>query len=370
MRVRTMSIRQNQWASTAPWPETKIASVGTATPPASYTQKELVDLFAIDDPKVRSLFLKSSIQRRHLILPGITSNGALKAETQGELLSKHRKWTVDVGTEAIQRCLDKMGATPSQISFLCCVTTTGFMTPGVSALICQELALAPECARLDVVGMGCNAGLNSLNATSSWATANPGKLAIMLCVEICSAGYVIDHTMRTAVVNCLFGDGGAALAVVADGADQGPAILKFRSHIITDAIDAMRYDWSDEHHKFNFFLDPQIPYTIGANVAGIIDGLLCQTGVRRSDIKHWLIHSGGKKVIDAIRVNLGLSAFDVRHTIGVLRDYGNLSSASFLFSYQRLLDEENISTGDYGVMITMGPGSTIESALLQWRRGE
>jgi 3,5-dihydroxyphenylacetyl-CoA synthase len=105
---------------------------------------------------------------------------------------------------------------------------------------------------------------------------------------------------------------------------------------------------------------------VGANVESTIDGLLRHTGLRRSDITHWLVHSGGKKVIDAIRVNLGLSAHDLRHTTGVLRDYGNLSSGSFLFSYQRLLNEGTVVRGNYGVMITMGPGSTIESALLQW----
>jgi 3,5-dihydroxyphenylacetyl-CoA synthase len=56
----------------------------------------------------------------------------------------------------------------------------------------------------------------------------------------------------------------------------------------------------------------------------------------------------------------------VRHTIGVMRDYGNLSSGSFLFSYERLLREGVTKPGDYGVLMTMGPGSTIETALVQW----
>ena len=87
---------------------------------------------------------------------------------------------------------------------------------------------------------------------------------------------------------------------------------------------------------------------------------------RRSDIAHWIVHSGGKKVIDSVKVNLGLSAHDVRHTISVLHDYGNMSSGSFLFSYERLLEEGTVQAGDYGVMMTMGPGTTIETALLRW----
>jgi len=128
----------------------------------------------------------------------------------------------------------------------------------------------------------------------------------------------------------------------------------------------MRYDWDNKQGKFSFFLDPDIPYVVGAHAELVVNRLLSEAGLRRGDISHWLVHSGGKKVIDAIRVNLGLTRHDVRHTTDVLRDYGNLSSGSFLFSYQRLLHEKVARPGDYGVFITMGPGATIETALIQW----
>lgn len=128
----------------------------------------------------------------------------------------------------------------------------------------------------------------------------------------------------------------------------------------------MRYDWDDAQGKFSFFLAPDIPYVVGAHTELVVGRLLSGTGLRRSDIRHWLVHSGGKKVIDAVRVNLGLTRHDVRHTTSVLRDYGNLSSGSFLFSYQRLVGEDVTRPGDHGVLMTMGPGSTIETALVQW----
>ena len=355
--------------SFSPRLKTRIVGVGTATPPTSYTQLELLDRFGIKDRRIRSIFANSAIERRYLILPYMSKNGSHPNESQGELLTKHKKYAIDIGAQAVRACISSCNASLSDISFLCCVTTTGFLSPGVSAFLCRELGLDPDRARLDVVGMGCNGGLNALNATASWASANPGKLAIMLCVEICSAAYVIDETVRTGVVNSLFGDGAAAIALrsaAGDNASAGPAILKFNSRLITEAIDAMRYDWDESNSKFSFFLDPQIPYVVGANIEATIHGLLANTGLRRSDIVHWVVHSGGKKVIDAIRINLGLSAHDLRHTISVLRDYGNVSSSSFLFSYQRLMSEGTIAHDDYGVMIAMGPGSTIESALLQW----
>jgi polyketide synthase Type III len=346
-----------------------IAGVGTAAPGSSYSQREVLDLFGIQDHRTRSLFLNSAIARRHLILPPVAENGMLRTETQGELLQKHRSAALDIGARAIRACLEAVAADPSDISFLCCATTTGFLTPAVSALLCQELGLKNTCARLDIVGMGCSAGLNALNATATWAAANPGKLGIMLCVEICSAGYVFDGSMRTAVVNSLFGDGAAAAAIRAaqqDTGPSGPTILKFNSRIVTEAQDAMRFDWDETHGKFSFFLLPEVPYLVGASVAGAIDELLSDTGVRHSAVAHWVVHSGGKKVIDAVRVNLGLSAYDLRHTTNVLRDYGNLSSGSFLFSYECLMSEGRIAPGDFGVIITMGPGLSIESALIQW----
>lgn len=352
--------------------DSAIVGAGTAVSTMAFSQQELLDTFAISDPKVRSVFLNSAIERRYLSLPLPAPDGTRMEETQADLLDKHKSLALDMGARAVRACLDEAGATVSDIRYLCCVTSTGFLTPGLSALLIREMGIDRQCGRTDIVGMGCNAGLNALNVVSSWSMANPGELAVMVCAEACSAAYVLDSTMRTAVVNSLFGDGAAALAVVASpesGALTGPdrpRILKFASCIIPEALEAMRYDWDSAQNRFSFFLDPQIPYVIGAHAELVVDHLLANTGLVRSDIKHWLAHAGGKKVIDALMVNLGLNRHEVRHTIGVLRDYGNVSSGSFIFSYERLKREQVMAAGDYGVFMTMGPGSTIETALVQW----
>jgi len=341
--------------------------VGTAVSDTSYSQHELLDLLAIENPKIRSVFLNSAIDRRFLTLPPRNQDGARTPEPQGDLLDKHKRIAVEMGCRALEACLKAAGATLDELRHLCCVTSTGFLTPGLSALIIRELGIDPYCSRSDIVGMGCNAGLNALNVVAGWSAAHPGELGVVLCSEACSAAYALDGTMRTAVVNSLFGDGSAAVAVVSgDGRVPGPRVLKFASYLITDAVDAMRYDWDRDQDRFSFFLDPQIPYVVGAHAEIVVDRLLSGTGLRRSDIAHWLVHSGGKKAIDAVGVNLGLTRYDLRHTVGVLRDYGNLSSGSFLFSYERLLAEGTVAPGEYGVLMTMGPGSTIETALVRW----
>ncbi|MFB8235610.1 3,5-dihydroxyphenylacetyl-CoA synthase DpgA [Kitasatospora purpeofusca] len=357
--------------------------VGTSVPATSYSQRELLDIFGITDPRVRSIFLNSAIERRALTLPPPLPDGSMPVETQGQLLAKHVTSGVALGRQAVEACLGASGATLADVRYLCCVTSTGLLTPGFSALLIKELGIDRHCARLDVVGMGCNAGLNGLTSVASWASAHPGELALMVCIEACSAAYVMDGTMRSAVVNSLFGDGSAAVAVLAPSTvpsavepaapgaastpgPAGPALLRFSSCIVPEASAAMRYDWDDAQGKFSFYLDPDIPYVVGAHAELSLDRLLDGTGLNRSDIAHWVIHSGGKKVVDSVRVNLGLTRKDVRHTTGVLRDHGNLSSGSFLFSYQRLAAEACAEPGEFGVLMTMGPGSTIELALVGW----
>jgi 3,5-dihydroxyphenylacetyl-CoA synthase len=345
----------------------RLLAVGTKTPAPRYTQEDLLRLYGAESSFLRSLFLQSHIATRHLVLPPLGADGRPARETQGELLRKHQDTAIEIGSDAMRTALARAGLRPSDIAYLSCVTTTGYLTPGLSALFLEALGLPTHTGRLDVVGMGCNAGLNGLQPVVHWAAANPGKVGVVACVEICSAAYVMDDTVSTAVVNSLFGDGAACAVVSADDSRfRAPVVLGFESHTIPEAIDAMRYDWDDRDHKFRFTLDREIPYVIGAHVVTPVERLLHRFGLRRRHVAHWIVHSGGKKVVDAIQYNLGLSSHAVRHTASVLHDLGNVSSGSFLFSYERLLEEGVVEPGEYAVMITMGPGTTIETALLRF----
>jgi 3,5-dihydroxyphenylacetyl-CoA synthase len=346
-----------------------IIGVGTAVPQNSLSQTDILCAFRIDDPRVRSVFLRGGIARRNLSLPDAGDDGRPYVETQTELLGRHLRVGLDIGQQAIDACLLRANAQRADIRHLCCVSSTGYVIPGLSALLIKAMELPVSCSRLDVVGMGCNAGLNALAAVSAWASCHPDQLTVMVCIEVCSAMYVFDTDMASAVVNSLFGDGAAAVALIGGSGvrgGRGPRIAGFASHLVPDASHAMRLVWSDAHSKFRFCLDPDVPYVVGAHAARPVEQLLQSVGMARSDIAHWIVHSGGRKVIDAIRVNLGLTRADVRHTLGVLRDHGNLSSASFLFSYERLLAEGIVARGEVGLMMTMGPGTSIETAVLQW----
>lgn len=345
----------------------RILSVGTALPASVYTQQEVLDGFGNADRRTELIFLNNKIERRHLALPPRSEAGLIGEETQAELLGRHSGVGLEIGERALRACLKSGGLELGDVRHLCCVTTTGFLTPGFSSLLIHRLGMRRDCSRLDVVGMGCNAGVNALNATTSWAHANPDQLAILICIEVCSAVYVNDGGIENAVVNSLFGDGAAAIAVRAGPPeDSGPVLCNFSSVVIPEAVQAMRIEWDSGHGRFRFRLDREVPYVVGSHAQEVVDRLLREASVKRRDVAHWVVHAGGRKVIDAVKANLQLTEFDVRHTTSVLRDHGNISSGSFLFSYSRLLQEGQVRAGDHGVLMAMGPGSSIETALVRW----
>jgi polyketide synthase Type III len=350
-----------------------IASVGSAFPERSYTQEEIGALLGLENRVVRKLLRSPHIQKRHLYLPEKDDRtGRMFHESAADLHAKFRDGALDIGSRAISNALDAVSLAPADVDYLLCVTSTGFMVPGLSSLFSRELGFDRRILRADVVGMGCNAGLNGLNPLVQWIRNHPGQVALLVCCEINSAMYVLDETARTGIVNSLFGDGAAAavLTTAAGTAPAGsrPCVIDFESFCIPEEWAAMRFEWNDAAGKWSFYLDRDIPYVIGFNVRKPLERLLQRNGLGFAAIKHWVVHTGGGAVIDSVKLSLGLEEHDVRHTRSVLRDYGNISSGSFLVSLERLLAEGCVSPGDRGVMVTMGPGAQIETALLEFGR--
>ena len=345
----------------------RIVSVGTANPPRTYTQGELLALFKVQDPKIRRFFENSHIRQRHLVLPESGPDGVMPDENGTVLLKKHLDTSLEVGGQAVRQCLGARGLSPEDVDALVTVSSTGFLCPSLSAHLVPELGLRRSVQRVDLAGMGCNGGMNGLATCARIAGDRPGRRVLLVASEICSAAYVFDRQVASGVVNSLFGDGAAALLVQADealSAQDGPQLLGFESYLLNEAIDGMRFDFVDG--RFSFFLDRDVPYLIGQHAGRPVEALLKRFGLKKRDVTHWLIHSGGKKVIDSIKYHLGITEHDVRHTRSILRDFGNLSSASFLFSYQRLTQEKTAKKGDWGLTMAMGPGVSIETGLIRW----
>jgi 3,5-dihydroxyphenylacetyl-CoA synthase len=356
-----------------------VASVGSAFPDASFSQEEVGALLGLENRVVKKLLRSPHIQKRHLYLPEKEARtGRAFPESAADLHTKFRKGALEIGSRAIRNALDAASLSTADVDYMLCVTSSGFMVPGLSALFSRELGFDRKLRRADVVGMGCNAGLNGLNPLVQWVRNHPDRVALLVCCEINSAMYVLDDTVRTGIVNSLFGDGAAA-AVLTGYAENGngllrsspmPCVLDFESFCIPEQWPAMRFDWNDNAGKWSFYLDRHIPYVIGFNIREPLERLLERNDLDFSAIKHWILHTGGGAVIDSVKLSLGLEEHDVRHTRSVLRDYGNISSGSFLVSLERLIAEDCASAGDLGVMVTMGPGAQIETALLQFGQAE
>lgn len=342
-----------------------IVGIGTAVPFRRYTQEQVVALFGESDPRVLRLFQNSHIHARFLYLPEPV-DGRMPEETNRELNDKHLHGALEIGPRAIEEALLARGLAVADVDLLCCVSSTGLLVPSLTSHLVKKMGFRESVRRLDLVGMGCSAAVNGLQAASDHARSHPGATALLVCVEVCSAAYISDERMMTKVVNSLFGDGAAATVVHWQDADDGgnPLLVDFESHLVPEALQAMRYEIED--NRLCFHLERDIPYVIGLNVEKPVGRLLGRHGLRVSDVDHWIVHSGGRKVIDAIEYNLGLTDHDVRHTLSVLGNFGNVSSGSVLFSLKEFLTRREPQTGDIGIMIAMGPGTAIETALLAW----
>jgi predicted naringenin-chalcone synthase len=342
----------------------KLLSVSVANPGQSYTQEEVFDILDVKDLKIKRIFTNSHIKTRNLCFSEADNGNTIEEENSLDLWNKHKKYAIETGEKAIREALKSINLEAKDIDYIACVTSTGFLCPGLSAHLIKRIGFRQNIHRIDIVGMGCNAGLNGMQPVVNYCKQNPGKYGLLVCSEVCSAAYVKDETISKSVVNSLFGDGSVA-AIFSDNQDSndivGAQILGFESYIIPDHIDAMRFDYNGD--KYAFYLDKQIPYVLGNNIEKPVKTLLDRYNLKIRDIDHWILHSGGKKVIDSIKYNLNITEHDVRHTKKVLENFGNLSSCAFLFSSKNLIDEKIAKEGENIFIITMGPGTTIECCI-------
>ena len=153
-----------------------IASVGSAFPDTAYSQEEIGALLGLENRVVKKLLRAPHIQKRHLYLPAKdTRTGRVFPESAADLHAKFRKGALEIGSRAIRNALDAASLSTADVDYIVCVTSSGFMVPGLSSLLSRELGFARDLVRADVVGMGCNAGLNGLNPLVQWAKNHPGR---------------------------------------------------------------------------------------------------------------------------------------------------------------------------------------------------
>jgi alkylresorcinol/alkylpyrone synthase len=344
--------------------------VGRALPSHWYDQETLLAALSahwarnhFNADRLRDLHRAVGVKGRHLALP-LQDYPALDG-----FRKSNDAWigaAADLGETAVRAALEQAGLSPSDVGLLFFVTVTGICTPSLEVRIANRMGFPHELKRTPIFGLGCAAGAGGTARAADALRAFPGEAAVMLSVELCSLTLQHDDaSIANAVASGLFGDGAAA--VVLCGADRpgpGPRVLATRSVLWRDTEWVMGWDVVDT--GFKVVLSGKVPEVIRANVAADVDAFLGANGLSRGDIRHWVAHTGGPKVIDAFGEALGLPPPALARSRASLAEVGNLSSASVLFVLADLLDSGEARPGDLGLLAAMGPGFGAELLLLRW----
>ena len=188
----------------------------------------------------------------------------------------------------------------------------------------------------------------------------------MLAVEICSACYYVDNTLETTVGNAICADGAAAFLLAAgqESAATYPQIVDFETFLDSEQIEEVGL----QHRggKLRIVLGASVQHLAGPMIEAALQQLLQRHGLSRSHIGFWVVHPGGRKVIDSVQKHFGMTDAQLRFSRTVLRNYGNMSSPTVMFVLDEVVRSGNPRPGDWGVMIALGPGMAAEVALLRW----
>ena len=336
----------------------RIAAVATTTPTQRFTQHELLQLAGYGDERRRGFFEASDISGRHLY---IDREHFRPDESVDELGARFRRGALELGERAARAALDRAGWRAGDLDFLATTTCTGRLTPSLDAHLVARLGCRPGVQRVHVGDTGCASAVVALQQAWNHLCAFPGHRALVLAVEICSAAYFLDERLESAVAHAIFADGAGALALSADGA--GPAIVEHRTLFRSEHLDAMGFEYPGGRPRVILSKDVR---RIGSGMmAEMVRTLLDAQGLKREDVSDWILHSAGRRVLDRVRALLDLDEEALAFARAVLREYGNMSSATILFVLERALRRDGVP-GQWGVMVGLGPGFAAEGALLRW----
>lgn len=285
--------------------------------------------------------------------------------TTSARMKRYERESVDLAASAATRALAAAGIEPGRVTHLVITTCTGFFAPGPDVALVQRLGLRATTERTIIGFMGCYAGFTGLRAADWIVRADPDAVVLMISVELCSLHFQKDFDLSSLVVGCLFGDGAAAAVFARQGRFEGGLgeLAGSRSALHPDSIDQM--SWRVGDHGFVMTLDAEVPATLGAETEPFVQALLALHGARREDVRGWAIHGGGPKIIDAIRDSLAIGEDDVASSRAVLRQFGNMSSATILFVLEKELERARARDGGDVVLLGFGPGLTMEGAILR-----
>lgn len=311
--------------------------------------------------KVKKIFENAAVDKRYSIMSPEEVFSLTSFEEKNDIYCREVK---KLGEKVLQSAVEQSGWEATDLDYIITVSCTGFMIPSLDAYLINKLKLKQDIVRLPVTEMGCAAGISGLMYAYDFLKANPGKRAAVIAVEAPTATFQLtDFSMANVVSAAIFGDGAACTLLSSCEQDQGAEIIDAGMYHFYDATNLMGFQLKNT--GLQMILDVEVPNQIAAHFPSIIHPFLEKNNLLVKDIDYFIFHPGGKKIIQTVEDLLNNINKNINQTKEVLRDYGNMSSATVLFVLERILLEKP-KPGSLGLMLSFGPGFSAQRILLKW----
>jgi alkylresorcinol/alkylpyrone synthase len=272
---------------------------------------------------------------------------------------------IRLGVEVSRKAIDAACIEPAEVDLVVSVSCTGFMIPSVDAYLIDELGMAPETKRLPITEMGCAAGAVGLSRVREYLLAFPEHRVLLVSVELPTLTFQLDNLSMDNIVSvAIFGDGAAAAVLGGEPRDGSPKIVDSRTVTLPGSMDLMGFKLGDA--GFQIILSKEIPRAVKEKVRPIVEAFLGRSELTLEAIDHLLFHPGGKRILEVYRDELGVTKEALRFSRKILKEFGNVSSATILMILDEILRSGEAKAGDTGLLLAMGPGFSIEQLLIIW----
>jgi len=345
-----------------------IVATATAVPPYQMTREAtkqaMQQAFRLDARRmaaVLSIFDNAQVERRYSVFPiEYMLHPRSLSRTNGE----YQEHAIALARQVAQDCLAQAGVQPAEVDFLISVSCTGYIIPSLDAYLVGDMGFRPDVRRLPITELGCVGGAMALSRARELVRAFPGATALVIAVELPTLTLQLNDYSPANLISCaLFGDGAAA-ALVTSRDMPGAQILGTTAYFFPDSLGAMGFDLRD--NGFHMVLSRDVPDLIRGEIGQIVTTFLAQHGLTLEQLTAFLLHPGGKKILNDLERCLGIAGDKTAPSWEVLRDYGNLSSATLLFVLREWLTNRRPGAGAYGLMAGFGPGLSAELLLLRF----
>ncbi len=359
-----------------------ITSIGVATPINRFSQSVLGEFMTkamrldyTSSRKLRTIFRSSGISYRHSVLDdyGKANNFTFYSNTGDfepfpsteKRVLEYQKHALLLSKQAVQDCLSKKkNFKYSSITHLITVSCTGMYAPGLDVDLVKELGLRMDVQRTSINFMGCYAAFNAIKAGDAFCKAEPASIVLIVCTEMCSLHFQKEDTEDNLLANGLFADGAAAL-LLQSNPEKGWNLTPVVFHNALSFTAEQHMAWNIGNFGFEMKLSSYVPDIIQGGIRKLTTEMLEKINKNIQDIKHFAIHPGGKKILEVIEKELGITREQNQPAYHVLNNFGNMSSPTVLFVLHEIFNKLNSSDeNSYILSFAFGPGLTLESMLL------